>query len=785
VKSCVTSILIAVIALSGEAPDFRGEADVIAGPTVKTVPTGPTHDQRDVYDTLVYTPTDGDWNAQFTMRPGDALLMVYLMPADGYITGVNVPVYEWGTGDQELTVSLHRLAYPNGADGTPYDPGVVDQAGWLGGYDLVDSTGAVFLTGAEYTPGGTPSVCPGESDVVADQARDPLLVEEPGEGPLTVPPQGLLWPDTTAAAVLTTSTHPDIVSGGGDNWISTADFGTQPDFLQGDWIGILVQFTGAGGGTREWTGFLYEEGDGVVEPWAFLKFYSDTCGGTHGATSGNPGWHIRHWIIDLELAVVFTGDRGPHIRLCDPGYLPVGSDTLCALITDDNPSGGPAGVEAAFFHYREIDAADPYQTLPLTLVSGDSLNGRWETALPYFPPWTLISWYLSAVDIYGNETHTVARTYLYIGPPGTHLILLYFNTEQVTFPYPLPTLDPCLYVDCNFYLGFDVWYASYGPLTEQLVAPYEAIIELAVQGEPLSIDDEVIAEWWSDGMRKYIVAGDEWLGVRYGWDVSGLEIPSQDVAREIFGITHYYSDINYGNVSDSQFGISRLHPVADDPITGDLMTFLGDSLYLNYDPYFELGADNWIDGIEVEPQVEVCMTALAGVLDSAAAPDPDTTEYITGIRNIHSNGGISVYFAFDPLALNTAPTYYWVGNQELQGLNLIAKTLEWIYGGDAVGNAGNLPDRFILHPNYPNPFNPVTTIRYELPELTHVRLAIYDLLGREVAVLVDQDQEPGVKTVTWDASRVASGIYFYQLTTSNSQLTNNKSQLTRKLVVLK
>ncbi|NOZ04636.1 MAG: T9SS type A sorting domain-containing protein, partial [FCB group bacterium] len=89
-----------------------------------------------------------------------------------------------------------------------------------------------------------------------------------------------------------------------------------------------------------------------------------------------------------------------------------------------------------------------------------------------------------------------------------------------------------------------------------------------------------------------------------------------------------------------------------------------------------------------------------------------------------------------------------------------------------------LPERVRLHQNYPNPFNPMTTIRYELPEATPVRLAVYDLLGREVAVLVDQQQEPGIKEVVWNASQMASGIYFYRLTT-------DQVQITRKMVVLK
>ncbi len=74
-----------------------------------------------------------------------------------------------------------------------------------------------------------------------------------------------------------------------------------------------------------------------------------------------------------------------------------------------------------------------------------------------------------------------------------------------------------------------------------------------------------------------------------------------------------------------------------------------------------------------------------------------------------------------------------------------------------------LPTAFALEPNYPNPFNPVTTIRFALPEASAVRLAVYDLLGREVSVLAEGTYPAGAHIVTWRAGDAPSGIYLYRL----------------------
>ena len=72
-------------------------------------------------------------------------------------------------------------------------------------------------------------------------------------------------------------------------------------------------------------------------------------------------------------------------------------------------------------------------------------------------------------------------------------------------------------------------------------------------------------------------------------------------------------------------------------------------------------------------------------------------------------------------------------------------------------------DNYVLYQSYPNPFNPSTTIKYSLPQSDNVSLKVFDILGREVAVLINEYKTAGIYTVEFNASRFASGVYFYQL----------------------
>ena len=94
-----------------------------------------------------------------------------------------------------------------------------------------------------------------------------------------------------------------------------------------------------------------------------------------------------------------------------------------------------------------------------------------------------------------------------------------------------------------------------------------------------------------------------------------------------------------------------------------------------------------------------------------------------------------------------------------------------------------IPDRFVLHGNYPNPFNPSTTIRFDLPTNADVRIVIFDILGRQVLTIENNNVSAGsALTIEINASELSSGLYFYQLIAKLKEKTEIK---TGKMTLLK
>ena len=102
---------------------------------------------------------------------------------------------------------------------------------------------------------------------------------------------------------------------------------------------------------------------------------------------------------------------------------------------------------------------------------------------------------------------------------------------------------------------------------------------------------------------------------------------------------------------------------------------------------------------------------------------------------------------------------YWYKIEEISTDNQST-----FYGPISVEAVSVLPDDFHFSPNFPNPFNPTTTFKYQLPRTCHVDVRVFDLLGKEISVLVDQEVEAGYHSVVWNGTNsygvmAASGVY--------------------------
>ncbi len=97
----------------------------------------------------------------------------------------------------------------------------------------------------------------------------------------------------------------------------------------------------------------------------------------------------------------------------------------------------------------------------------------------------------------------------------------------------------------------------------------------------------------------------------------------------------------------------------------------------------------------------------------------------------------------------------------------------------------DVPREFALEQNYPNPFNPVTVIRYQVPAASRITLSVYNILGQKVATLVDAVQDVGYKSVSWDGTGAASGVYYYRIEAARLSAPGGSFTSVKKMVLLK
>ena len=219
------------------------------------------------------------------------------------------------------------------------------------------------------------------------------------------------------------------------------------------------------------------------------------------------------------------------------------------------------------------------------------------------------------------------------------------------------------------------------------------------------------------------------------------------------------------------------------PVVFETLTFLTDTIPNPGDRLlFRLTLRNdgsTTDAMAISAEIsttDTCVVSISQIAPTYGDIGSGETSTTTGAYSAQTNescaGGENILF---DISISSEGFNVWEDSFSIQ-LVPIGITDE----GEAI------PVEYALGQNYPNPFNPTTTIKYALPTSGEVLLTVYDLLGKEVARIVNGQQPAGYHEVTWDASSVASGIYFYRLQARQTTVGQAGGFVqTRKMVLLK
>lgn len=549
-------------------------------------------------------------------------------------------------------------------------------------------------------------------------------------------------------------------------WVDFSVLG-EPEVLRDDIIGVSTKNLRPIQGDEVFIRWYASDLTTLGIPGTF-KYYSN-----ERLAPGDHGWWAREFTWDFLLAVVLTGDVPPAIDSVTTFTGTISNDprTVTAYITDTNPSGGPMGIASAVIKYS-TDGGATFMDAPMT---GTEPNFTGD--IPGQPAGTEVTYKVEATDVEGNIGTTLTYVYYVSGVVnGTNLVILNGYNDIAGFPQ-------------DFYFGediqtglttfaYDVW--AYGPVETELVNSYTNIIEIwnADQGD---YNQDIISGWIAGaGNRNYFLAGQEYLGAKNGY-VDSFYVAG-DFEYDILGIDSGYNDITYyyldppdGNTFGDSLG-TLVTPVAGTAF-GDPLIALFNSLTppadsMLHNPFTVLdpgdGSElNWQDAFHVVPGMGVVVDMNVDTRGIGVVRDMEEKETWPTMAHRELTAGNKIVFcAFDPLSLNTeddstAADFHWIG---FNNASPTYQALLWFGVALPVEKDDNLiPEAFSLSQNYPNPFNPSTNIKFSVPTASDVVLKIYDVLGSEVAVLVNEKIEAGNYTVEFDASKFASGMYIYSI----------------------
>ncbi|MBN2366141.1 MAG: T9SS C-terminal target domain-containing protein [Calditrichaeota bacterium] len=463
--------------------------------------------------------------------------------------------------------------------------------------------------------------------------------------------------------------------------------------------------------------------------------------------SGNQAW--AQYVF--EVVVNYYNGTSPFVnsvtQLNDTWATSGFSPVVAELVDIDGT------ITQSYMYYQKN--ADPVDSVMATSSTGD----MYYFDIPgTYVPGDSISYWIGVTD---NDNKSVlgAKQYFKVLEPQnpTAPILVVFNgliaDEADITLFWQPLLDAVIvdslgliyeWWDVETHRGIDGSIINYTSFEHALVVGF------SVNQVPVESYAGTPWETFVNAGKNLLVASSDYLFSQgYG---GSLTFEAGDFINDVFGVGAAVSDPDdgSGNSAGDEFVIG---------IAGDPVSDMWSQSPLVFNFYALLGDNNWNDYAEADPAKTDAATVFTGVVSGEG----------NGVRNLTASNGKAIYLTFNLSALaDTNATGEPVIQED--AYKLLKEILDWFNMPLSIDdNPSVAVYDYSLEANYPNPFNPTTTIEYSLKTQSRVSLVIYNTLGEKVRSLVSDLQPANQYKVVWDGRNdhgmeVSSGIYIYRIT---------------------
>jgi len=513
---------------------------------------------------------------------------------------------------------------------------------------------------------------------------------------------------------------------------------------------ILIRLNGfpAGADSRKYR-FGSAAGSISHEPLPGLQFFDITAHPNGRLGQQDLGWYILPYAFDWRCAVEIAGDIRPKILEI--------TQLKTTLSTD------PQEVNVRLMAYNHCDWTSYdsvilrysvndgyYSGVQMSMTPDDTLS--YFGSIPGFDVESRISYKAEVFHSSGLIIESPVLSYRIFSP--IEKTLFFYDNDGLSSE----TADSFYFKSTGDLKipSHDFWQATDGPVFGELIDHYQTVVHVMGSGPANQPDDiGAIYKTWLEGAtaiapRYLFISGQD-----YGYisDFKDTTFVPGTFEYDYLGIQTLGSQDYPG--TEGYKAPWRVSAIADNILTGSYQAFEGDSVRLFYNPYQILGFGAWQDNIVKVPGAVTDFT------------NPDNNDAPVGIHYEGANWK-TVFWTVDWLALSfydpadTAGKEHW-GLTDVG--NLLVNVLNWFDPLVTIHDDKTpSPETFALNAIIPNPFNPTTTIRYQLPEQSLVEITAYNLLGQDVKQLVREQKPAGKYSIVWNAENLPSGIYLIRMT---------------------